>query len=221
MPSAGGHETCNIAADSSRYASNPHDALVRSPHADASTVAVRSPSALSSFRNRRREQIVLMSLPTSVQRSDAYPASVLLPILPRKLPVSLWIFPVLYRREICRLKPILLGETECSDAPKHRNRQFSLFFSLFAGNFQWRRVRIALPRQPVSLPFGEYLSETRKIPGNWALLTLARSLRMAEFPVLAPKNLKCLPLLPRGLPFSKILLRRLKNKPTARCRRQC
>jgi hypothetical protein len=92
---------------------------------------------------------------------------------------------------------------------------FPLFFPFLRERSQ-RLVRITLREQPVSLPFGDCLFETREIPANWALLPLPRSLRMAEFRVLAPRIPKCLSLLPRGLPFSRVSLRRPKNKPTAR-----
>src|SRR5436305_3506720 len=47
MPFVEGRGPRNTAADSSRYASTPHDAIARTPHPDASMLDARPPSRLS------------------------------------------------------------------------------------------------------------------------------------------------------------------------------
>jgi hypothetical protein len=122
MPSAEGRATRNIAADSSHYASTPHDALARSPHADASTVAVRSPSVLSQFANRGREQIVLRRLRTSVRELDAYKNI-------GNFPISFATFPI-----SAKFLPIYFWARESSEVPVRQ--QFSAFLSPACGNLR-------------------------------------------------------------------------------------
>ena len=106
-------------------------------------------------------------------------------------------------------------------AAKVSGRENRLFQAKFSRSFKGRhsngnvRVRI-LVGQPVSLRFGEYLSETPEIPTSWALSTLAQCLWMAEFRVFALKTPNRLPFLSRRLPFSGVALRRPKNIRTAR-----
>ena len=116
--------------------------------------------------------------------------------------------------------PNFLDRSGSSLAPIMYFQRNSLLISLFAGNLQRRPVRIALLRQPVSPRFGEYPSETLEILAKWVLLTIAQSLWVADFRVLAPKCRKRLSLLPRELPFPGVLRWRPKNKLTAWCGRQ-
>src|SRR4029079_6047367 len=78
MPSGEAGEPRNIAADSSRYASTPHDVHARTPRPDASMLDARPPSRPLQFANRGREQSVADTLKTSVRKMDAYLDSAIL-----------------------------------------------------------------------------------------------------------------------------------------------
>jgi hypothetical protein len=103
-------------------------------------------------------------------------------------------------------RPIIFGSRECGSS---RCQAQPASLECMSSN----------PGAPASQSaIGEYLSRTLKIPANGATLTLAHSLWMADFRVLAPKIWKCLSLLPRELPFSRVTPRRPKNKRTAYAR---
>ena len=134
-----------------------------------------------------------------------------------------------YSRESCLIRkiyPCSCSQGKAQKCPSNRSfwpfaprlEDFSAFFPVFFPVLRarsWRLVRHTLCRQPVKLPFGEYLSKTLEIPANRGLSALSHRLWMAEFPILAPKIRNGLSLLPRELPFSEVTLRRPKNKHTA------